>query len=162
MSNETDIITRSKITHKSVVNEVNNINRDIFNGMLPIEVDDEHNFIGIRFSEYDCIAIRTHRGNINFGGGHGPAVLWWLQRLMEYELANRFNSTIKDDYWIDKPRPEKYTYGTLRAYIMKPFPEEVGTLKKMFGLREYIKFQIPYNRRIIGEELFDYIWNNKI
>ena len=184
MSSDSSLYSEHKtINYNSVLRELTKINDELFDNHLNIVT--EKDYIAILFNfdrridlylsqdykKYDWSTYDSETDKCDYeiidgeylevNRGYGAIILNWLEDVILKELGNRLNATIDNEYWMDNDRPNEYTYGTLRERIMKPFPKGVGTLKKMFGLRGYIKEEMSYSKKTAGEDLFDKIWSIK-
>jgi hypothetical protein len=181
MANHTSIFVRdNSITKESVLKAIEDINNELFDGRLPIKVED--NFIGLVFDNSNAITMWIEKdyeyhnwelydtegyepeiikgSYIDVRHGHGIKFLWWLDSVIIKELANRFNATLDGEGYDRDNRPEKYTYKTLREFIMNPFIEV--TYIKLLLHRWVVKDELKWNKEIIGEELFDYVWKANV
>lgn len=184
MPSESTLYSRHKtINYNSTLRELNKINSELFGGHLNIVT--EKDYIGILFNfsrrisiwinqdykKYDWSTYNDETDECDYeliegeylevSRGYGAIILNWLEDVILKELGNRLNATIDNDYWMDMDRPKEYSYGTLRERVMKPFPKEVGSLRKMFGLRGYIEEEKHSCQITVGEDLFKICWNYK-
>lgn len=181
MANHTKIIKLDgSLSPELIMNTIQDINKDVFNGLLSISVSD--NYISICKSlcdkSYDGLNIWIKEDYdyydddesetqikgfyVDIRQGHASDFYWWLDEKIIVELANRLNAIILGEgfgYTLERPE-NGYVYNkTFREMLFKPY-HKTTWLEMLFN-RVRVKWELGKTREDITPELFDWVWKMK-
>lgn len=180
MANHTQIIKLDgSLTIEQIKNIIQDINDDIFNGLLPVVYDGNYISIckSINDKSYDGLNMWVKRDfmfytdddiipvvglYLDIRQGHQTDFYWWLDHVIIVELANRLNAIVIGegfDYKLERPE-NGYAYDkTFREKLYKPFHE--NTWLKMLYNRVRAKDELNWTKKDLSPELFDWVMKMK-
>lgn len=127
MANHGYVYTKQRITQKQLLKNIQEINDEIFGGLMIIDVrieyfvenaihiySDYFNNKGVElwisneeenayedengnWIEYDNPKIISHNSVIEFRHGHIHSIRWWLEGVFRENLAKKYNALVGDD-----------------------------------------------------------------
>jgi hypothetical protein len=182
MANHTKIIKLDgSLTIEQIKNTIQDINNDIFNGLLPVAYNDESNYISICKSlsdkSYDGLNMWVQQDYIFYSEddelpvnglyidirqGHASDFYWWLDYVIIVELANRLNAIVLGegfDYKLERPENGYEYTKTFRETLFKPYFKT--TWIDMLFNRVRAKWELDKTKEDISPELFDLVWKMK-
>ena len=183
MANHTQVIKLDgSLTPVKVYDTLQDINNDIFNGLLPLHISKNLDY----FEVCEAVGEKSHEGismwieqdfkhykenddyetikgmYLDIRQGHGSDFYWWLDHLIICELANRLDGIAIGEgfnYTLDKPE-EGYKYNkNFRDYLYKPYHKTtwLEMLHNRFRVR-VTKDRMKYD---LSPELYEYVWKIK-
>lgn len=165
MANHSTISRDNPILAEEVLKTLQEINKELFDGVLPIDSDltDEEgeNWICVALIGYKGVNMWVDDGKIDIRHNHNMRVYWWLDHLICCELSNRLGGNYSDDGAGDMSRDNGiYTYRnfkeTLKSRMLMP---KNKIMKLAFSLiqKQYVKSEIKETEKILPKPLFDKI-----
>lgn len=163
MANYVHIIREEHITSEETIRVLNEINKEVFNGLLPIDQDliDENkpNWFCIAMFGFHGVEMWVENGGIDIKHSGKMVHLYnWLEWVIMCELTLRLNAQVEDD-GIGKIEFEDLKYKSFKDSLnRKSFGR--GLLARVFFFF-WRKDEIKKANKYLPKDLFNYIMNVK-
>lgn len=135
MANHGYVTTEQSISYQRLVEMIHEINRDRFDGALPVDVGKE---IVLIANQRQIWLESPHVIEIRHGGGGD--ILWWIDSVFTNDLALKVDGVITDDGHGGKTKGEPGKYATLLEYI-ESYVQAAPVEARAFLVYHHVEFQ---------------------